>query len=77
MALKDYEPMPKAKKFPEILRPYENKWIALSLDNSRVIASDRSIDNLLKKLGDKKIRDVELMRVPDFAMGLAPIHSHR
>jgi hypothetical protein len=55
-----------------LLRPYENKWVALSMDNSKVIESGTSLDDLLKKLKGKDKRDLEFLKVPDFQMCYAP-----
>jgi len=55
-----------------LLRPYENKWVALSMDNSKVIESGSTLDDLLRKLKGKDTRDLEFLKVPNFQMCYAP-----
>lgn len=64
----------KAKKtdLSEILRPYENMWVALSKDNEKVIDSGSTLEQLLKKLGGKDLREFEFMKVPEFGICYAP-----
>lgn len=52
----------------EILRAYENKWIVLSEDNTCVIASGDSIDDL----GDRVYEGV-IFRVPRFDAVFVPL----
>jgi hypothetical protein len=63
----------KKTKLSEILRPYENMWIALSKDNNKVIEAAKTLEQLLKKLKDKDHRDFEFMKVPDFHISYAPL----
>lgn len=47
---------PKSKDISNILTPYENKWVALSVDGKKVNASAKTLEQLEKKLakaGDK------------------------
>jgi uncharacterized membrane protein len=55
-----------------LLRPYENKWIALTLDNSKVVAAAKTLSDLLRKLKGKDAREFEFMKVPDFKACYAP-----
>ena len=66
--------MSKEKKadLSSLLRPYENKWVALSMDNSKVIESGSTLDDLLRKLKGKDTRNLEFLKVPNFQMCYAP-----
>jgi hypothetical protein len=54
------------------LRPYENKWVALSMDHSKVIESGNTLDELLKKLEGRDKSNLEFLKVPDFQACYAP-----
>ena len=56
----------------EILRPYDNMWIALSKDNSKVIEAAKTLKQLFKKLKGEDVREFEFMKVPDFSKSYAP-----
>ena len=56
----------------ELLRPYENMWVALTKDNSIVFESGKTLDILLKKLKGKNYRNFEFMKVPEFGVCYAP-----
>jgi hypothetical protein len=56
-----------------VLRPFENKWVALSMDNSKVIESGNTLDELLKKLKGKDKSKLEFLKVPDFQACYAPV----
>jgi len=62
----------KKKDLSQILRPYDNMWVALSKNNSKVIEADKTLKQLFKKLKGKDIREYEFMKVPDFRMSYAP-----
>jgi len=64
----------KAKKtdLSEILRPYEDMWVALSKDNEKVIESGKTLEQLLKKISGKDHREFEFMKVPEFGVCYAP-----
>lgn len=66
--------MPKMKKndLSEILRSYDNMWVALSKDNNKVIEADKTLKRLFKKLKGKDVREFEFMKVPNFSMSYAP-----
>lgn len=55
-----------------ILLPYENKWVALSKDRSKVLYAAKTLDNLLKQLSKIKKKDVILHFVPPFNTYLSP-----
>ncbi len=35
--------------FSKILKPYENKWVALSSDKKKVVVSGKTLDEVMKK----------------------------
>ena len=49
-----------------ILLDFENKWVALNKDRSKVVDSAKSLDSLLKRLTGKKKEEVILHFVPPF-----------
>ncbi len=49
-----------------ILLKYENKWVALSKDRSRVVDAAKTLDSLYKRLSKLKKKDVILHFVPPF-----------
>lgn len=55
-----------------ILLNYENKWVALSKDRSRVVDAARNLDSLFKRLSKSKKKDVILHFVPPFNSYLSP-----
>lgn len=57
----------------EILRPYENMWVALSKDNNKVIEASKTLKELFKKLNKKDFREFEFMKVPEFDVCYAPV----
>jgi len=50
----------------KILLKYENKWVALSKDRSKVLYAAKSLDHLFKLLPKSKKNDVILHFVPPF-----------
>lgn len=56
----------------EILRPYEDMWVALSKDNKKVIESEKTLAKLFEKLSGKDHRKFEFMKVPKFGVSYAP-----
>ena len=56
----------------DILLKYENKWVALSNDRSRVVDAAKNLDNLLKSLSKSKRKNVILHFVPPFNSYLSP-----
>lgn len=63
-----------AKLKSEFLIPYENKWVALTLDNKKVIASADDLGDLYDKLQKMRIKKnkVVLDFVRPFDVYLAP-----
>lgn len=56
----------------KILLNYENKWVALSRDRSKVLYAAKSLDHLFKLLPKSKKNDVILHFVPPFNTYLSP-----
>lgn len=56
----------------EILKGYENMWVALSKDNTEVIAASKTLKELFAKLNQKDHRKFEFMKVPEFNICYAP-----
>jgi len=54
------------------LIPFENKWVALTTDRKKIIASGRTIKELDKNLIKQKIKDVILTKVLPFDQVLSP-----
>lgn len=50
----------------KILLDYENKWVALSKDRSKVLYSAETLDNLFKRLSKVRNKDLILHFVPPF-----------
>lgn len=55
-----------------ILLKYENKWVALSKDRSRVLYAAKNLDSLFKILPKSKKDKVILHFVPPFNTYLSP-----
>lgn len=56
----------------KILLKYENKWVALSKDRSKVLYAAKSLDHLFKVLPKSKKNDVIMHFVPPFNTYLSP-----
>ncbi|MFH1956350.1 MAG: DUF5678 domain-containing protein [Patescibacteria group bacterium] len=54
----------------KILRPFENKWVALTPDNKKVIASGDTLNETASKVEKK---DVIFMKVLTFRASYAPL----
>lgn len=55
-----------------ILIKFENKWVALSKDRSKVLYAAKSLDHLFKLLPKSKKNDVILHFVPPLHTYLSP-----
>jgi len=62
----------KAPKLPN-LRPYSNKWIALSSDRLRVVSSGKSIADATRKIKPADRKKVAFLKV--FPRGYSPTHA--
>jgi hypothetical protein len=47
-----------------ILEPFEEKWVALSPDQTEVVASGENLEEVEDQLGPDEIRHVIFMKVP-------------
>ena len=61
-----------ARKAKNPLLPYENKWVALTLDRKKVIASAASVKVLDKKLKKLKDKEVIMTKVLPFDGAYSP-----
>lgn len=53
-----------ARKLVNLLAKYENKWVALSPDNKRVVASGLNVEEVVEKLKNLKKQGVLLKITP-------------
>jgi hypothetical protein len=54
----------------KILKPFENKWVALTSDNKKVISSGKTLVEVSKKTQDK---NAVFMKVFPFGVSYAPL----
>jgi len=54
----------------KIIKPFENKWVAITSDNKKVINNANSLEELVKKISDK---DAVFMKVLPFSSSYAPV----
>lgn len=54
----------------KILKPFENKWVALTSDNKKVIGHANSLKELVRKILNK---DAVFMKVLPFSSSYAPV----
>ena len=71
-------PRTKTKKpsFAELIRPYENKWIAIAPDYSRVVASGDSLEEVDTKVPPEDREKVILHRVLPFDAVFVPASAY-
>lgn len=60
---------PKRYDLREILKPFENKWVALTSNNKKVVASGNTLNETASKVKDK---EVVFMKVLSFRASYAP-----
>lgn len=58
----------------EKLRPYEGKWVALSLDNKRVLGAGDTLEETKKK-AEKKSKDYIFIKLPPYDLSYVPSFS--
>lgn len=63
--------IPAAVNLSRVLRPYENQWVALSLDWKEVVAAGETF-SAAKAAADRTRRPVRFMRVLPFDVAYAP-----
>lgn len=54
------------------LKPYENKWVALSFDYRKVFSSGKTLEETIKKLKKKSKEEVIFLKVLPFDMAYVP-----
>jgi len=54
----------KKKNLAEIIKPYENKWVALSPDESAVVSSGDTMQEAESNVNPKELEEVIFMKVP-------------
>ncbi|MDP3934859.1 MAG: DUF5678 domain-containing protein [Candidatus Giovannonibacteria bacterium] len=55
-----------------ILKPYENKWVALSPDRKKVVASGETLKEAASKIDSKFKNQVAFSKVLSLGINLAP-----
>jgi hypothetical protein len=53
----------KGQDFSAMLRGYENKWVALSHDKSKVVAADKAFAKALQKAAERGERRPVMLKV--------------
>ena len=56
----------------ELLKPYTNRWVALSPDYKKVVSSGSTLDNTAKKIKKYHKNEVIFFRVLPFNANYAP-----
>ena len=54
----------KALDFSNIVKKYKNKWVALTPNNKKVIASGKSLNDVLNLAGKKGVKEPTVFKVP-------------
>jgi len=62
----------KAPDLKEILKPLENKCVALSPDETEVVSSGDTLTEAESKLNEKEKHEVMFFKVIPFTAGIAP-----
>ncbi len=62
----------KAPDLKGILKPFENKWVALSPDEQTVISSGDTLSEAEANLNEKEKHEVVFFKVIPFSVGVAP-----
>ncbi len=62
--MKKRTPTSKQRDLCKVLKPFENKWVALSPDYRRVVASGESLDEVESQLDQNQVHEVIHFRVP-------------
>ena len=55
----------------QLLKPYENKWVALSLDHSKVLGAGNTLHEA-KKAAEKKGEKYVFLKTPPFDVSYVP-----
>ncbi|MEK7151021.1 MAG: DUF5678 domain-containing protein [Patescibacteria group bacterium] len=62
----------KAPNLTKVLKPYENKWVALSTKKDKVVSSGNTLKEVIQKLSQQEREKVSFMKVFPFDAGYAP-----
>lgn len=54
------------------LRPYENKWVALSLNYRKIFSSGKTLEEAIKNLKTKSKEEVVFLKVLPFDIAYVP-----
>lgn len=55
----------------QTLKPYENKWVALTLDHKKILGVGKSLKEAKEK-AIKKTKDFVLIKLPPFEVSYVP-----
>jgi len=61
----------KSINLSKILKPYENKWVALSLNHRRVLGAGDSLKSAREK-AEKKAEKFVFIKLPPFGVNFVP-----
>ena len=59
----------------ELLKPYENRWVAISDDGKRVLAEGKTLEEAISKLDKNQKDKASFMKVLPFDAGYVPTTS--
>jgi hypothetical protein len=60
----------------KILKPYENKWVALSLDHKKVLGVGNSLKSAKEK-AEKKAKKYVFIKLPSFDVNFVPFFLNK
>jgi len=69
--MKDKTSTLKSVDLSEKLRPYEGKWVALSLDHTKVLGTGQSLKEAKEK-AKKKNKEYVFIKLPSFDVSYVP-----
>jgi len=58
-----------------LLKPYENKWVALSSDYKKILESGKSLEEIIKKCKKRKYKRPIYFKVLPFDKAFVPFNS--
>jgi len=67
--------MKKNYDFTKLLKPYADKkmWVALNEENNKVVASGKTIKDLMREIKEKHIKNLSIIQaIPDYS-GFVPL----
>lgn len=66
---------PKPIDLSKKLKPFENKWVALSRDHKRVLGVGSTLDQA-KKAAEKKSKEYIFIKLPSFDISYVPLEIY-